>query len=102
MTTARSLFCLEQLAKDHWMRVVIRAEHAVEDHKAAHWVTAAEPVIARMKSELTAENWPARMPAALQACPNVGAAPRVTCMIAAKGRFGWAATDEKLVSFVIA
>jgi hypothetical protein len=29
MTTARTLFCLEQLAKDHWMRVVNRAEHAI-------------------------------------------------------------------------
>jgi hypothetical protein len=28
MTTPRSLFCLEQLAKDHWMRVIVRAEHA--------------------------------------------------------------------------
>jgi hypothetical protein len=31
MTTARTLFCLEQLAKDHWMRVVTRAEHAITD-----------------------------------------------------------------------
>jgi hypothetical protein len=28
MTTPRSLFCLEQMAKDHWMRVIVRAEHA--------------------------------------------------------------------------
>jgi hypothetical protein len=28
MTTWPSLFCLEQLAKDHWMRVIVRAEHA--------------------------------------------------------------------------
>src|SRR3974390_1633023 len=27
MTTPSSLFCLEQLAKDHWRRVVIRIEH---------------------------------------------------------------------------
>jgi hypothetical protein len=31
MTTARTLFCLEQLAKDHRMRVAIRAEHAISD-----------------------------------------------------------------------
>jgi hypothetical protein len=31
MTTARTLFCLEQLAKDHRMRVAIRAEHAITD-----------------------------------------------------------------------
>jgi hypothetical protein len=27
MTTAATLFCLEQLAKDHWRRVVMRREH---------------------------------------------------------------------------
>jgi hypothetical protein len=102
MTTARSLFCLEQLAKDHWMRVVIRTEHAVAAHEAAHWVTASAPVIARMKSVLTAENWPARMPAALQACQDEDGAPRVTCVIESKGSYDWAVTDEKLVSFVIA
>jgi len=102
MTTARSLFCLEQLAKDYWMRVVIRAEHAVEAHEAAHWVTASAPMIARMKSVLTAENWPARMPTALQACQDADGAPRVTCVIESKGSYGWAVTDEKLVSFVIA
>jgi len=102
MTTTRSLFCLEQLAKDYWMRVVIRAEHAVEAHEAAHWVTASAPMIARMKSVLTAENWPARMPTALQACQDADGAPRVTCVIESKGSYGWAVTDEKLVSFVIA
>jgi hypothetical protein len=102
MTTARSLFCLEQLAKDHWMRVLIRAEHAVEAHEAAHWMTASSPMIARMKSALTAENLPARMPTALQACRDAGGAARVTCVIESKGSYGWAVTDERLVSFVIA
>jgi hypothetical protein len=102
MTTVRSLFCLEQLAKDHWMRVVTRAEHAVEAHEAAHWVTASAPMIARMKSALTAENWPARMPTALQTYQDADAAPRVTCVIESKGSYGWAVTDERLVSFVIA
>ena len=102
MTTARSLFCLEQLAKDHWMRVVIRAEHAVEAHETTHWVTASAPMIARMKSVLTAENWPARMPTALQGCQDADGAPRMTCVIESKGSYGWAVADEKLVSFVIA
>jgi hypothetical protein len=31
MTTARTLFCLEQLAKDHRMRVAARCEHAIRD-----------------------------------------------------------------------
>ena len=35
MTTSRSLFCLEQLAKDHWMRVIVRAEHGRSDAAAS-------------------------------------------------------------------
>jgi hypothetical protein len=35
MTTFSSLFCLEQLAKDHWMRVIVRAEHARIDAAAS-------------------------------------------------------------------
>jgi hypothetical protein len=35
MTTWSSLFCLEQLAKDHWMRVIVRAEHARIDAAAS-------------------------------------------------------------------
>jgi hypothetical protein len=31
MTTARTLFCLEQLAMDHRMRVAARCEHAISD-----------------------------------------------------------------------
>jgi hypothetical protein len=31
MTTARTLFCLEQLAKDYRMRVAARCEHAIRD-----------------------------------------------------------------------
>ena len=100
MTTARTLFCLEQLAGDHWMRVVIRAEHS-HGHEIAHRLTAAEPMICRMKSALTAQNWPAKMPNALAAYQDDGA-PRTTCVIGSKGRHGWAARDEMLVSFVIA
>jgi hypothetical protein len=103
MTTARTLFCLEQLARDHWMRVLIRAEHTISDgHGIAHRLTASEPIIYRMKSVLTAENWPAKMPAALTACPDVNRAPYLTCVTESKGDYGWAAGDEKLMSFVIA
>jgi|HubBroStandDraft_1064217.scaffolds.fasta_scaffold00249_38 hypothetical protein len=41
MTTLRSLFCLEQLAKDHWMRVIVRAEH---------WRTGAAASAGRVRS----------------------------------------------------
>jgi hypothetical protein len=103
LTTARTLFCLEQLAKDHWMRVVIRAEHAIsEGHEIAHRLTAPEPMMARMRSALVAEEWPAKMPAALTTCQGEGGAPRLTRVVGSTCGRRWAMTDEKLVSFVIA
>jgi hypothetical protein len=102
MTTARTLFCLEQLAKDHWMRVVIRAEHAIsEGHEIAHRLTASEPMIARMRSTLAAEDWPSKMPAALAACQGADGAPRKTCVVGSTCDHRLAMTDEGLVSFVI-
>jgi hypothetical protein len=103
MTTARTLFCLEQLAQNHWMRVVIRAEHRrTEGRTIAHRLTASVPVIARMRAALTAEDWPVRIPAALTACRGTDAAPRMTCEIAPARDRRSAMTDETLVSFVIA
>ena len=37
MTTSTSLFCLEQLAKDHWRRVTFRIDHGLTP--AAHLVS---------------------------------------------------------------
>ena len=40
MTTSSSLFCLEQLAKDHWRRVVFRVDDGATEHamKLVSWV----------------------------------------------------------------
>ena len=101
MATARTLFCLEQLAKDHWMRVAIRVEHMIsEGREIAHRLTASQPMIARMGPALTAEDWPAKMPAALAACRSADGARRLTCVIGSTCRL--AMSDETLVSFVIA
>jgi hypothetical protein len=103
MTTARTLFCLEQLAKDHWMRVVVHAEHRIlEGHEIEHRLTAAEPMIARMRSALVAEDWPAQMPAALATCQGADGAPRVIRVIGSECGHRWAPADDELVSFVIA
>lgn len=103
MTTARTLFCLEQLAGDHWMRVVIRAEHTNSDGRGfVHRLTASAPMISQIEPALTAVNWPAKMPAVLAACQDANRAPRMTCMTESKGDYCWAARDEKLMSFVIA
>lgn len=102
MTTARTLFCLEQLAKDHWMRVVLRAEHALsEGHGMVHRLTASRPMIARLRSALVAEDWPARMPAALASCAGTDDAPS-TSVIGSTCDRPLAHWDETLVSFVIA
>jgi hypothetical protein len=103
MVTARTLFCLEQLARDHWMRVVVRAEHAIsQGHEAAHRLTASEPMIARMRWALCDRDWPMKMPSALAAYQGVDDAPRMIRAIGpARGRWP-AMTDDGLVSFVIA
>lgn len=102
MTTARTLFCLEQLAKDHGMRVVIRTEHAIwEGHVIAHRLTTSEPMIARMRSALAAEDWPSKMPAALATCQGADGAPRMTRVVGSTCGHRLALTGEGLVSFVL-
>jgi len=100
MTTARTLFCLEQLAKDHWMRVVVLAEHAMPHGRdIVHRLTAPGPMMYQIGPALAEQDWPTRMPAALAACRDADGAP-MTCLIGSSGRdFG--VTGEKLVSFVI-
>ncbi len=103
MATARTLFCLEQLAKDHWMRVLIRAEHAISaGHEIAHRLTGSEPMISRLNSALMARDWPRALPGVLTTCRRADGMPRLTRMIGAVRGEVWAATDDMLVSFVIA
>ncbi len=103
MTTTRTLFCLEQLAKDYWMRVVMRAEHGIaEGHDLAHRLIAPESMIPLMRSALIATDWPRKMPAAMATCPGADGTPQMTRLIGSMGDDLRAMTDEKLVSFVIA
>jgi hypothetical protein len=103
LTTARTLFCLEQLAKEHWRRAVLRVEHAMsEEQGTVHRLTAPEPMIARMHPVLLAKDWPVKLPAALTTCQCAGGAPRTTRVIRSTCDHRWAMPDEKLVSFVIA
>jgi hypothetical protein len=73
-----------------------------EGHEFAHRLTASEPMIARMRSALVAEDWPTKMPAALATCPGADGAPRKTYVVGSRCDHRLAMTDEKLVSFVIA
>src|SRR5271169_4992659 len=64
MTSPPSLFCLEQLAKDHWRRVVIRIEHRRSPAGIAnHRVTATLPMLTRTGAALDTPAWPSRVPA---------------------------------------
>jgi hypothetical protein len=103
MTTTRTLFCLEQLAKDYWMRVVMRAEHGItEENDFAHRLTASESMIPQMRSALIATDWPRKMPAVLATCHAADGASRTSRLIESTCDDHWAMKDEKLVSFVIA
>jgi hypothetical protein len=96
MVTTRALFCLEQLAKDHWMRVALRVEHDF-----VHRITASAAMIPRLNSALTAEDWPARMPAILAWCPTDFGAARVAHDVRRRGGSSWASPGQHLASFVI-
>jgi hypothetical protein len=112
MATARTLFCLEQLAKEHWMRVVFRADHAISSgHEIAHRLTGSQPMMSRITAVLAAGDWPTKMPAALATCSGaVGArgargpqgAAGVTCLVGSAYGHRSSVADENLVSFVIA
>jgi hypothetical protein len=103
LTTARTLLCLEQLARDHGMRVVIRAEHAISEGLwITHRLTASEPTIARLKSALVAKDWPAHMPAALTTWQGADRTTRITCAMNSMCRQRFTMTADSLVSFVIA
>lgn len=103
MITARTLFCLEQLAKDHWMRVLVRADHALaEGHEIAHQLIAPEAMVTRMRSALVAADWPVQLPAALASCPVKDGAPRLSTRFTLAGGRRSAPTQPTLVSFVIA
>jgi hypothetical protein len=102
MTSARSAFCLEQLARDHWMRVIIRVDHMVEQgSETSHRLTAPESMLGRMASALAAPDWPAQLPGALAICPSRCGTGRTAEVSTAPGRVGVSA-GTTLVSFVIA
>jgi hypothetical protein len=104
MTTAAGLFCLEQLAKDHWMRVVLRIEHwRPLSGMIAHRVTAAEPTLNRVCSALSgAPDWPARSFALLSGCPRAKNQARVTRVVSGADRERYPSADAELVSWIIA
>jgi hypothetical protein len=113
MTSARSAFCLEQLARDHWRRALIRIEHSnLDPTTVTHRITAPEPMMGRMQSVLAAGDWPSRLPATLTDglltdrantdCASAGRAPRASHLMASTCDPERAMPHESLVTFVIA
>jgi hypothetical protein len=109
MTTASSLFCLEQLAKDHWMRVVVRVEHRGSTPGIlAHRVTAAEPMLSRTCAALTtARDWPDRLFGVFTSCVRAKDRPRLTGLASSpeqpsRGEPVSPVAEADLVSWIIA
>jgi hypothetical protein len=104
MSTPSSLFCLEQLAKDHWRRVLIRIEHRPSGAgNPSHRVTASEPMLTRTCAALDRHQaWTPQVMSLLAACERAKDRARVTRVVpgADAGSLAAAATD--LVSWVIA
>lgn len=95
MTSPETLLCLEQMAKDHWLKVVVRAEHAVA---SGHRVTAAHPALAPTCRVLSGIDWPTQLAHQLIACPadrSGGAVAHVVSGVADAG------PDVPLVSWII-
>jgi hypothetical protein len=104
ITTPEALFCLEQLARDAWMRVTVRAEHAGTDARSCgHRVTGRAAAVDRVCAALDAgADWPARMALALAiVSPDVGAGALQRRIDAGGGPPG-AERRAKLVSWMIA
>lgn len=103
MTSARSLFCLELLARDHWMRVIIRAEHrTLPGGATSHRVSARGPALANICSTLEGDaNWPTRLAGALTSIPGCVAAPRARREVGSPWNGQGLAMDAQLVSWVI-
>ncbi len=114
MTTASSLFCLEQLAKDHWMRVVVRVEHrGSPPGTLTHRVTAAQPMLSRTCDALTnarewpGHEWPHQLIGVLTSCVRAKDRPQLTRLAfsperPSTGERGSPAAEAALVSWIIA
>lgn len=105
MTTAASLFCLEQMAKDQWLRAVVRIDHRRSaEGRCAHRVTGSESMVKRICATLAGPHpgpWPDAALGALSACGRAKNQPRVSRTVDVRECGEFAAADGDLVSWVI-
>ncbi len=100
LTATNSLFCLEQLARDHGMRVVFRIEHSAAGAKGVEHACFGPTVLVRQASDLglTGSAWGADVARLLVRCPaQVGTI--AAALLAARSLKG---SGEPLVSWIIA
>lgn len=104
ITTPEALFCLEQLARDAWMRVTVRVEHAGAGARTCgHRVTGPASDVTRICAALEAgADWPARMALALSTASPRGAGGTVPRKIDVAGGLPAAGRAARLVSWLIA
>jgi hypothetical protein len=101
MTAPSSLFCLEQLAKDHWMRVVIRIAH--RPGIPSHRITASDCMLTRSCAALSGSPaWPEHVTGLLTTCERARNQPRSTRTIPRSDSDPSASRSVNLVSWVIA
>jgi len=101
LTTHGALFCLEQLAWDHRMRVLFRAEHSSSDGGVAHKLEGSAELLSTAVAAAAESRWAAAMADVVTQCPQqrgerVAARAHTTSPIAA------APARESLFSWVIA
>lgn len=101
LTAPPALFCLEELARDHRMRVVFHVEHLVRlGGHVAHTVRIPEPGLGISKLDMAGEHWPELMVDHLAGVPVEGQKARgpSRASMPAAGREG----EMVLASWVIA
>jgi hypothetical protein len=104
MTTDHSLFCLEQLAWDHWLRVVARIEHRTESdgttrHRLFLHGTALEETRAALAGNA---RWPERLAAPLVNQLQFESFARTAERVTVTSRPSCRDRSASLVSWVIA
>ena len=102
LTAATALFCLEQLAWDHRMRVVLRATHTERpDGDIEHRIRAPQALMPHIEKSLDIEpDWAASMADLALHCPPPGVSAATELTV---GKRACSSTHaQQLVSWVIA
>jgi hypothetical protein len=101
LTAHGALFCLERLAWDQGMRVVLRVEHRFDDSAISHSIAGPESVLRAARDAAAERNWSAAMADVVNRCPS-GRAVVATCNARTMVATQRSNSAESLYSWVIA